>query len=103
MQVKVDQVIPTRAVAVCKEFSTGRSIEINLLPMRAGRMPVEGERWIVDRTFTAWTFAALLFSPTLFPRPVTVGETAPISPIVGDRWAPTPVKVWDGADWVDEA
>ncbi len=103
MQVTVDQIIPSRAVAVCKESSTGKSIEIRLLPMRAGRVPDVGEKWIVDRAYGAWTFAALLTSPTMFPVASHVGATAPSDPKKGDRWTPTLTKVWDGESWVDEA
>ncbi len=103
IQVTVDQVIPSRGVAVCKESSTGKSIEVRLLPMRVGRVPVVGEKWILDRAYEAWTFAALLTSPTMFPVAAHVGVNAPASPKKGDRWTPTPTQVWDGEAWVDEA
>lgn len=103
MQVTVDQMIPSRGVAICKEVSSQREVEVFLLPMRVGRMPRVGEQWIIDRTFRSYTFAALVRSDRLADIPLRVGPTAPSNPQKGDRWCEVPVKVWDGTDWVEEA
>ena len=102
MQVTVDELVPSRAVAMCLEASTGRKIEVRLLPMRVARVPQVGERWLIDRVFGPWAFSALLTSPDLFQPPPHVGEAPPNNPKVGQRWVQQPAKVWNGAEWVDE-
>ena len=100
LQVIVEEIIPSRGSAMCKEVSGGKHLEVGLLPMRTGRLPEVGERWLLDREYQAWTFAALLATTHLFS--TKVGATAPLNPKVGDRWVPTPAKVWNGTAWVDE-
>lgn len=101
MQVTVQELVPSRAVARCTETSTGKSLDVALLPMRV-RLPMVGERWMLDRAYGGWSFAALLTSPRLFAPETHVGETPPPNPLVGQRWVNTPAQVWDGTDWVDE-
>lgn len=101
LQVTVDQVVPTRGIAICLESSTLKPVDVSILPLRT-RIPAAGEKWLIDKMFGVWTFAALLASPTLFPRVTTVAAVAPSAPQIGDRWVPTPAKVWDGTSWVDE-
>lgn len=109
-QVRVDQLVPSRGLAICQEITTGRSMEVPVLPMRV-RLPKVGEQWVLDRTFGHWSFAALVSSPDLFDvggltwqglgsGRVTVSETAPVSPQAGDTWVRAPVQVWDGTGWV---
>lgn len=64
-QVRIDQLVPSRGLIICKEISTGHSMEVSVLPMRV-RLPKVGEQWLIDRTYGHWSFASLISSPDLF-------------------------------------
>lgn len=101
MQVRVEELIPYRGVAIVKEKSTSKMFEVRLLPIRTGRTPRPGEEWLIDRQYEAWTFASLLRSPLAFQPALHAGvDEPPGDPQKGDRWANLPVKEWDGTAWV---
>lgn len=58
-QVVVEQVIPARGLAICKEVSTLHRMEVPLLPIRV-RTPKVGEIWLIDQQFGFWSFAATI-------------------------------------------
>jgi hypothetical protein len=45
----------SHSLAHCREVNTGHTVEVSVLPVRV-KVPVVGERWLVDRTFGLWSF-----------------------------------------------
>ena len=58
-EVIVDHLDLSHALAHCRETSTNHIVEVSILPVRV-RMPIVGERWIVERAWGMWTFAGLI-------------------------------------------
>jgi hypothetical protein len=58
-QVTIEELVPSRGLIICKEISTGRPMEVPLLPVRV-RVPRVGEQWLLDRAYGPWSFAAIV-------------------------------------------
>ena len=58
-QVRVNSVLPDQNLALCVD-DFGYEVRVTLHPLRARRLPLANERWVIDRKFGAWSFVAPL-------------------------------------------
>lgn len=68
-QVRIDSLVPQNNTAMVIPYGgTGLpsgKMEVSVVPMRC-RLPQPGEVWLIDKQYGAWSFAALMVSPTLY-------------------------------------
>lgn len=78
-QVKVEQVIPTTGIALCRD-DLGQETQVPLSVRRSiTNWPREGEYWIVAKSIIGgWTFEAIL---TAMPPPIVTGSRAAADPV----------------------
>jgi hypothetical protein len=78
LQVHVEQVVPTRQMAMCRD-SFGGLQEVAINPRPMPRYPREGEFWVITKDLIGlWTFAAPMDGK---PAPVVTGSRALADPV----------------------
>jgi hypothetical protein len=76
-QVTVREILPDRNMALCLD-NFGYEVRVTLHPLSARRMPLVGEKWMVDRKFGPWSFVA----PMTNYVPVVSGDRADLSVVI---------------------
>ena len=76
-EVKVREVLPDRNMALCLD-NFGYEVRVSLHPLRARRLPLVGERWVVDRQLGGWSFVA----PMTNYVPIVSGDRTDLSVVI---------------------
>lgn len=95
----VDEVLLDQGIAyVLIDGNTEMRQQAHLAPVRTGRIPQKGERWLIDKAMGYWTFYGLMAAPDLaFPAsaPIISGSGSPVD----NQVVPTMI----GQTYIDQA
>jgi hypothetical protein len=79
LRVTVEQVLPDRGIAICREDLTNREVQVNLSPRNSKvNWPRQGEMWLVDRLADGWGFFRIY---NVLEPPVVAGSRAAADPV----------------------